>query len=107
MNSALFDSSVFIGQLMRNSFYVMRNHVAEEVPATVFYYQTYLSGSRDKMLLEKTLIVKDRLAFAALAPEKGFSKLEHIVGRTVWSFIGPDTMYPRIPAGRPTKRARV
>lgn len=100
LNSALLDSSVFIGQLMRSNYYV-------QVPDTFSYYRRFLSGARDEMLLEKTLVVRDRLAFAALAPEKGFTNLEHVVGRLVWSFIGPDTMYPQIPAQRPTKRARV
>jgi hypothetical protein len=102
LNAAFFDSSVFIGQLMRSNYYIRVS-----CPDTNSYYHRFLSGSRDQMLLDKTLIVKDRLAFTAfLAPEKGFSELEHIVGRAVWSFIGPETMYP-IPTQRPTKRARV
>jgi len=102
LNSAFFDSSVDIGHLKRSTYYIRVWY-----PDTFSYFCRFLAEERDEMLLEKTLMVKDRLAFAALASEKGFTKLEHIVGRLVWSFIGPDTMYPQIPAQRPTKRARV
>lgn len=92
LNHAFFDTSTMVRNFTRNM----------DIRA---YFLQYLSGPRQEKLLDMTLLVKDRLAFAALN-EMAFSNMEHIVGRLVWSFVGPESLYPRLPAP-PAKRARV
>lgn len=93
LNHALFDTSKQVQSFTKNM----------DVRT---YFLQYMTGPRNAILLDKTLMVRERLAFAALN-EMDFSNMEHIVGRHVWSFIGPDKLYPKLPArGPPAKRAR-